>query len=318
MFFKIFFFFKSFFLNFVFFLISLFFFIFFCFLGAINVRSIYNIKKENATENDLNKFYGKDVSIDEKLNRYAAQQQQDELENIYPDDVENLDVIADKLNEDNELKTKTNQQIVDYKKSLKQTIEEDSQMDYRRIIDSTIADVAGLHEFIPATKIKGMEDFMFESEHYRYYKTTADFPLTIEKDTSFIFPENLQFYTYEKGNVSTFIRPKRTITNVYSHFLMDGASILPPLMLNVQPGEKVFDACAAPGGKSLIILQSMYPDFVVCNDVQESRVQRIYDLFREYFIDFDENWLKKRCFIRESDACTLSEYGMYDKVCCIA
>jgi 16S rRNA C967 or C1407 C5-methylase (RsmB/RsmF family) len=36
-------------------------------------------------------------------------------------------------------------------------------------------------------------------------------------------------------------------------YLMDLASIAAPLILNPQPGEKVLDLCAAPGGKSLIL-----------------------------------------------------------------
>ncbi len=40
---------------------------------------------------------------------------------------------------------------------------------------------------------------------------------------------------------------------------MDGASILPVLALGIQPGDTVLDLCAAPGGKSLAILQTLLP-----------------------------------------------------------
>ena len=36
---------------------------------------------------------------------------------------------------------------------------------------------------------------------------------------------------------------------------MNAASILPVLALDVQPDSKVIDLCAAPGGKTLAILQ---------------------------------------------------------------
>lgn len=46
---------------------------------------------------------------------------------------------------------------------------------------------------------------------------------------------------------------------VYTHYLMDGASILPVLALDLQPGERLLDLCAAPGGKTLLALQTMLP-----------------------------------------------------------
>lgn len=43
---------------------------------------------------------------------------------------------------------------------------------------------------------------------------------------------------------------------------MDAASLLPVLALNIQPTESVLDMCAAPGGKTLAILQTIYPSKV--------------------------------------------------------
>lgn len=96
---------------------------------------------------------------------------------------------------------------------------------------------------------------------------------------------------------------------------MDGASILPPLLLNVKPGERVLDACAAPGGKSLLMLQTLYPEQLVCNDVMESRVNRIRKVMKEYLFDFDERWLgQQRLILNQCDARNLDDYGSYDKI----
>lgn len=46
---------------------------------------------------------------------------------------------------------------------------------------------------------------------------------------------------------------------VLTHYIMDGASLLPVLALDLQPGERMLDLCAAPGGKTLLALQSMLP-----------------------------------------------------------
>lgn len=183
-----------------------------------------------------------------------------------------------------------------------------------RIVDSAYG-TAGLYEYIPATKLKGMEDWVFESDHYKYYKAEdSEFPIEIETETEITIPEHLHLYTYEMGNINMFPRAKKCITGVSSHFHMDGGSILPALFLDVQPGNRVLDACAAPGGKSMLMLQTMYPNVLVSNDLSQSRVKRIKSLFGEFLIDFDKDWLNKRCFVTESDARALDDYGQYDRV----
>lgn len=46
-----------------------------------------------------------------------------------------------------------------------------------------------------------------------------------------------------------------------SHWLMDFASVLAASLLQVQPGHKVLDLCAAPGGKSVVLSQMLFPQF---------------------------------------------------------
>lgn len=245
-------------------------------------------------------------ATDKRLEHLFETKQQDETSVLYPEgfDLTNREEIANQVDDI---------ERVDYKKSLTQTLEEDSDIDYRRTIDSSVG-AAALHEFIPATKLKGMEDWIPESDHYKYYNSTTDFPLNIETETDLIFPDNLNIFTYEKGNVATFIKPKRSVAGVFSHFLMDGASILPPLALDIKPGDRVLDACAAPGGKSLAMLQTLYPEFLVSNDLQASRVDRINRILKDFLIDYEEKWENKRCVVTEEDARMISQYGMYDKV----
>ncbi len=247
-------------------------------------------------------------ATDKSLERLFETKQQDESSVLYPEgfDFTNRNYIPNQIDDDGEK--------VDYKKSLTQTLEEDSDIDYRRTIDSSVGAAAALHEFIPATKLKGMEDWIPESDHYKYYSSTADFPLKMEIENDFVFPDTLNIFTYEKGNVSTFCRPTRSVTGVLSHFLMDGASILPPLALSIEPGDRVLDACAAPGGKSLTMLQTLYPDILVSNDLTTSRVDRLNRIFKDYLIDYEEKWKNQRCLLTEDDARMISEYGMYDKV----
>ena len=43
------------------------------------------------------------------------------------------------------------------------------------------------------------------------------------------------------------------------YYPMDGSSLLPVIALDVEPDCDVLDLCAAPGGKSLAILQTLLP-----------------------------------------------------------
>ncbi|XP_068011383.1 tRNA (cytosine(34)-C(5))-methyltransferase, mitochondrial [Melanerpes formicivorus] len=57
------------------------------------------------------------------------------------------------------------------------------------------------------------------------------------------------------------------------YFLLNAASLLPVLALEVKDGEDVLDLCAAPGGKSVAVLQCAYPGQFHLNesDVLRSR-----------------------------------------------
>lgn len=274
--------------------------------GAINIRSIYEIAKQNISEQKKGVFAADNVSrLESRLDQFIEQKKGQDYDEIYPDQESKM--------RRHETSAQPSNEVVDAKKPLEKAIEEDSDIDFGRMVDPNFGS-AGLHEFVPASKIKGMDDFVFESDHYRYYSNTTDFPLKFEMELNFKIPENLQLYSYEQGNISTFRTPRKSLTGVYSHFCMDGASILPPLVLDVKPGDCVFDACAAPGGKSLLMLQSHLPKLLVSNDVMESRCNRIRKIMDQFIYDFSSRWDNHRCIIRQDDARNVSEYGAFDKV----
>ncbi|XP_058124736.1 5-methylcytosine rRNA methyltransferase NSUN4 [Anopheles ziemanni] len=283
--------------------------------GAINLRDIYLARKDAlANENQQLFTGGKVFKMGDTVEAFRASQQQSEADTIYRADPGSApDTLASSSNSSSASPVDETEQAVDYKKSLDKTLKDDSEIDYQRLVDPAVG-TAALHEFVPATKLKGMEDYVFESEHYKYYSNSTDFPLNIEMEDSFRIPETLHLYTYERANVSTFRSPRKCTTGVLSHFLFDGASCLPPLALDVQPGDRVLDACAAPGGKSLLLLQTLLPGTMVMNDLQESRCNRIRRLMRQYLYDFDDKGKQKRCFITQTDARNLQEYSMYDRV----
>jgi 16S rRNA (cytosine967-C5)-methyltransferase len=56
--------------------------------------------------------------------------------------------------------------------------------------------------------------------------------------------------------------------------VQDEASQLMPLLLDARPGERIFDVCAAPGGKTLMLAAGTLPaGYVVASDVRPSRMR---------------------------------------------
>ncbi|NXY76196.1 NSUN4 methyltransferase, partial [Glareola pratincola] len=93
---------------------------------------------------------------------------------------------------------------------------------------------------------------------------------------------NIRCYTFPRGDISRF-RPARPDTlGLFDYYLMDAASLLPVLALNVQPGDFVLDLCAAPGGKTLALLQTGVCGHLAANDVSISRTKRLYQILHSY------------------------------------
>ncbi len=71
---------------------------------------------------------------------------------------------------------------------------------------------------------------------------------------------------------------RRDVGNLIEHalgyiYVQEAASMIPPLVLDPQPGEKVLDLCAAPGSKTTQIAQYMdNRGILVANDVLGSRL----------------------------------------------
>ena len=88
--------------------------------------------------------------------------------------------------------------------------------------------------------------------------------------------------------------------------------MLPILSLDLQPGDRFLDMCGAPGGKSMMALQTLNPYVIVCNDIQQSRINRI-NKFLDQFLPSIGDW-DKRFFITQSDARFIEDTDVYNKV----
>jgi len=93
---------------------------------------------------------------------------------------------------------------------------------------------------------------------------------------------------------------------------MDGASILPILALDLQPGDIVLDMCAAPGEKTLTMLQTLMPSILVSNDIMKSKVNKIRNIVKQFLAGMGQ-W-DNRLIFTERDARFIDDKNMYNKV----
>ncbi|KAI0985325.1 hypothetical protein GJ496_001524 [Pomphorhynchus laevis] len=108
----------------------------------------------------------------------------------------------------------------------------------------------------------GPKNFSFETYFY-------------ENEVNYRYPLGLTAMAFDRGDYSQFPQPARDQKSLLAYYLMDAASLLPVLALNINHNDVVLDMCASPGGKSLAILQAAAIDRIVCNDVSVSRINRL-------------------------------------------
>lgn len=75
----------------------------------------------------------------------------------------------------------------------------------------------------------------------------------------------------------------RAANGLLSHYLMDAGSIAAARALEVQEGDVVLDLCAAPGGKSLILIEALANSGeILLNDVSAARRDRLKKVIQQY------------------------------------
>uniref|UniRef100_A0A3Q3XJ61 SAM-dependent MTase RsmB/NOP-type domain-containing protein n=1 Tax=Mola mola TaxID=94237 RepID=A0A3Q3XJ61_MOLML len=96
------------------------------------------------------------------------------------------------------------------------------------------------------------------------------------------------------------------------YYLLNAASLLPVLALQVREGEKVLDLCSAPGGKALAIMQCATPAVLHCNEPDPHRRHRLTKTLESFL----PHSLNSRVTVSAQDGRSFgqSEAGLYDKV----
>jgi len=126
-------------------------------------------------------------------------------------------------------------------------------------------------------------------------------------------PIHITGISFEHNVQDSFPHPEKTEEGYLNYYLMDAASILPVEALDLVPGEKVVDLCAAPGGKSFLCsLKLKNQGLLVSNDRSAARRARIHRIFEDYLPKTEQ----RNISITAHDATKWSLYqkSIYDKV----
>uniref|UniRef100_A0A3Q3WGL9 5-cytosine rRNA methyltransferase NSUN4 n=1 Tax=Mola mola TaxID=94237 RepID=A0A3Q3WGL9_MOLML len=136
--------------------------------------------------------------------------------------------------------------------------------------DAVLADLEaqGCRDFIRDMDTEGRRAPPVDTEHQQLP------PLWLGPD--------IRCLVFPRGDITRF-KPARPDTyGLLGYYLMDAASVLPCLALDVQEGHNVLDLCAAPGGKTLALLQTQSIGFFCVNDMSVSRTLRLRKVLHSY------------------------------------
>ncbi|XP_014887574.1 tRNA (cytosine(34)-C(5))-methyltransferase, mitochondrial [Poecilia latipinna] len=123
-------------------------------------------------------------------------------------------------------------------------------------------------------------------------------------------PSSLQCYIHP--HPVRFPSPTHRPGQLKQYYLLNAASLLPVLALQVRDGDKVLDLCSAPGGKAVAIMQSATPALLCCNEPDPHR----RDWLAKTLESFLPPSLRSRVMVSAQDGRVIgqSEAGFYDKV----
>lgn len=80
-----------------------------------------------------------------------------------------------------------------------------------------------------------------------------------------------------------FFQPERTAEDLLNVYIMDPASVIVARALEVQEGDRLLDMCAAPGGKTLILIEGIKDSGeIFANDLSSERRERLKKVIQQY------------------------------------
>ncbi|XP_078001467.1 5-cytosine rRNA methyltransferase NSUN4-like [Glandiceps talaboti] len=179
---------------------------------------------------------------------------------------------------DNNVSEKANENIQNFEVKLE--FEESKKEDIEKE-KALLADASVFHR-APNVEFIGRDAIRIQQSSPDRIETKKPNHVNVIKQKFNVSP-HLQSFVFELGSVERFPSPKFDAEiGAMGYYVMDAASLLPVISLDVQPGDVVLDMCAAPGGKTLALLQTMYVGALVANEPAYSRSRRLHQVISSY------------------------------------
>ncbi|XP_028258153.1 tRNA (cytosine(34)-C(5))-methyltransferase, mitochondrial isoform X2 [Parambassis ranga] len=159
-------------------------------------------------------------------------------------------------------------------------------------------------------KYHEQKDILLPSHHTFSYSGEDVHP-SPDSTSSLSLPHpSLQCYIHPSP--LRFPSPAHRPGQLKQYYLLNAASLLPVLALQVKDGQKVLDLCSAPGGKALAIMQSATPALLCCNEPDPHR----WDWLTKTLESYLPHSLNSRVIVSAQDGRSVgaSEADFYDKV----
>ncbi|NXI39774.1 NSUN4 methyltransferase, partial [Galbula dea] len=128
-------------------------------------------------------------------------------------------------------------------------------------------------------ELQNATDFVSESPRKVQWSQQGAAVEEAEREES---TSNIKCYTFPRGDITRFRPARPDPLGLLDYYLLDAASLLPVLALDVQRDDFVLDLCAAPGGKTLALLQTGFCGHLAANDISMSRTKRLYQVLQSY------------------------------------
>nr|XP_022294149.1 5-methylcytosine rRNA methyltransferase NSUN4-like isoform X1 [Crassostrea virginica] len=151
-------------------------------------------------------------------------------------------------------------------------------------IEPVVGKNTSLHDFIPTKKVFSEKELLQQQivSTSTFSDSTVDVPIKVIQEQVPELPNSMKFFVYPKGDVSNFPNPKMKHGDLLGYYLLDATSLLPVVALDIQERDSVLDLCAAPGGKTLAMLQTLQTENITCNDESWTRLGRLRDIAKWY------------------------------------
>ena len=139
-----------------------------------------------------------------------------------------------------------------------------------------------LNDFVPVSDLRYDEEIVDDRDYFKFYDIDSEVRVDMVEQNVLNYPTMLNLFTFPRNDFSAFPSPKIQKSNLFNYYLIDAASALPALVLDIQNGDYVADFCAAPGGKSLILYLTMKDCRFFLNDMSISRFDRLKNVFASF------------------------------------